>query len=201
MKRTVIYMKSRTETIFISGSMFGQKSKKLIDVIKIAKEQKGKYLVLKPANDTRDGLFVKSRDYDEKVPAVAWDKDNFIKQVKTFGYTIRPKIVFIDEVHFLSLEDIKYIHKICSIKDIILIASGLETDFRQKEFPAATFLKMVNTRYSFNHGICNSCEKNNAEYNVLFDEIGLIVKDGDSIQPGSDQYGVYCKNCFENLGQ
>lgn len=205
MKHMVICMK--TDVFFISGSMFGQKSKKLIDIIKIAQEQNTKYLVLKPSNDTRDGLFVRSRDYDESIPAIAWDSSNinqykkFVEAVKQFGYTIKPKIIFIDEVHFLSLEDIKRIYKICSVRNIILIASGLETDFRRKQFPAATFLKMVATQYNFNHGNCDSCEKDNAVYNVLFDNQGFIVKEGESIQPGSEQYRVYCENCFENLGQ
>jgi thymidine kinase len=189
---------SKSEIFLLSGSMFGKKSKKLIDIINVAINEKCKYIVLKPKSDTRDGACVRSRDYDEAIPATWFDKNTFLNQIKQFGLTIRPKIVFIDEVHFLSLDDIKYIHNICKAKGLTLVTSGLETDFRQDLFESTKYLKDYVTYYTFNHGKCNGCGEENAIYNVLYRD-GKITKDGDSIQPGDKEYKVYCEECFSKL--
>lgn len=190
--------------IFLSGSMFGKKSKKLIDFINFSKEKKSRYIVYKPTNDTRDGLFVKSRDYEQTIPALPWDVndeshekyDNFIKNIRTLSNPFRPKLLFFDEIHFLPVEDIIFIINICKNHKVALIVSGLETDFRQDMFPSAEYLKKVATNYYFLNGTCKQCGSDDAIYNILYDNNGNRVTEGDSIQPGDEEYGVLCKKCF-----
>lgn len=193
------------QLVFLSGSMFGKKSKHLIDMIEQAKSVKGRCLVYKPTNDTRDGLFIKSRDYEETIPALAWDlndenrmykfKDRLLKMKNTF----KLKAVFIDEVHFLPDEDIRFIYRWCRRYGFLLIVSGLIADFRQEEFPSSMFLSAVADHELFFHGTCNSCKNDNAIHNILYDINGNRVLEGDSIQPGDEEYKVLCEECFKNV--
>lgn len=191
------------DVIFLSGSMFGGKSKKIIDVINLSIKKRVKFLVYKPTNDTRDGLFIKSRDYEQEVAAIGWDTNNinkydeFVTNIKSLRSIIgRPKAVFIDEVHFLSLEDITFIRETCRKHKVMLIASGLETDFKQNKFPAAEYLETYATHHVFYHGDCKECGRDNAVYNILYDENGNVVTEGETIQPGNEEYNVVCEECF-----
>lgn len=196
-------MKQHPDVFFISGSMFGSKSLNLIRMIRSARMCEFPYLVFKPTNDTRDGLFVKSRATEEQIPALPWNVGDpkqihtFIQLIQNFGLDARPKYVFIDEIHFLSEDEIKEIYRICRVKGVVLVVAGLETDFKQNDFPAAMFIKDVTKFYEFNHGRCYKCDMKTAVYNILFDKEGNIVKEGETIQPGDEEYNVVCEDCFE----
>lgn len=185
--------------------MFGKKSKHLINMINQAKDAKARYLVYKPTNDTRDGLFVKSRDLEQSIPARAWDIndenrfDNFKEKLIKMKNTFKLKAVFIDEVHFIPVEDMKFIYRQCRQYGYLLVVSGLITDFRQDKFPSSILLEEVADHELFFHGTCNSCNRDNAIYNILYDNGGNRVLEGDSIQPGDQEYKVLCEECFKNV--
>ena len=194
------------KVLFISGSMFGGKSKMLLDLINIVhKDNMSKYLVFKPTKDSRDGLYVKSRVYNQTVQTLAWDQ-NYSEMKTIFDYTIAgfsitnpddDKFIFFDEVHFLSLDEIKYITKICKKYNCKLIVAGLETNFMLEYFETSKWLK---DKYGsvFFHGICNRCGEENAVHNVLYED-GQIVSNGNAIRPGNNEYKVYCDECLDTI--
>lgn len=184
---------------FISGSMFGRKSAVLIDAIEQVEELEENYIACKPIIDTRDGLFIRSRDYGRTVEALPWNHNSWLNRQYFYLNLINLKKVnnvFFDEAHFLSLEDMIYVVNTCKNRGINLFMSGLETDFRREYFPATKWLKDNSDVYMFFHGICNGCEKRNALYNVLYNSQGERVTTGDSIQVGSSEYKVLCEDCF-----
>jgi thymidine kinase len=189
----------------ITGSMFGKKSKILMDLIKASHDGEDlKYLVFKPTSDTRDGLYVKSRVYERVVPALAWDQ-NYEDMRTIFNYTISGfaltnpdeiKTVFFDETHFLSYEDTKFIMDTCKKYGVSLVFAGLETSFKLEYFDSVKFIKQNCDAFIFCHGDCNGCGESNAIYNILYDNNGNIVKEGQSIQPGDLEYKVFCEKCL-----
>lgn len=194
---------------FISGSMFGKKSRILIDRIMDAHIQSKIYTVYKPTNDTRDNLFVKSRNYNRQISALPWDVESKYQQLKfemhisvLFNKNIYKNHdlggVFFDEAHFLPLDDMKFIIDTCKKYDIPLIMSGLEKSFKLNYFPSTEYLLTKADKYRFHHGDCNFCGNNKAVYNLLFKD-GKIVKDGNEIQPGDEEYKVACENCLKEV--
>lgn len=200
-------MTEEKSVLLVTGSMFGRKSKFLMDMIEIShKDNNTKYLVFKPTKDTRDGLYIQSRVYDRVVPALAWDQ-NYEDMQTIFNYTISGfaltnpdeyKFVYFDEAHFISLYDMKFIVDTCQKYGINLIIAGLETSFKQDYFESVKWLK-DNYNHLFYNGRCNGCDEDNAIFNVLYDQDGNIVKDGETIQPGDQEYKVYCQSCFDTL--
>lgn len=198
-------MSKKPMIMFISGSMFGQKSKMLIDLIMTSKKDNmTKYLVFKPTKDTRDGLYVQSRVYDTVIPALAWDQ-NYEDMKTIFNYTIaglaltnpdEDKIIYFDETHFLSLDDIKFIVKTCEKYNVDLCLSGLETNFKLEYFESSKWLKEYVSSYVFFNGKCNGCGSHNAIYNLLFNN-NQRVTEGSEIQPGDEEYKVFCSSCIE----
>lgn len=194
------------KVLFISGSMFGGKSKMLLDLINIVhKDNKSKYLVFKPTKDSRDELYVKSRVYNQTVQTLAWDQ-NYSEMKTIFDYTVAgfsitnpddERFIFFDEVHFLSLEEIKYITKICKKYNCKLVVAGLETTFMLDYFETSKWLK---DKYGsvFYHGVCNNCGEENAVFNILYRD-GSVVKNGNVIQPGNTEYKVSCHECLEDM--
>ncbi|HLO11588.1 MAG TPA: hypothetical protein VK190_04965 [Pseudoneobacillus sp.] len=188
---------------FITGSMFGAKSKILIECIESVESSGEQFLVIKPVKDTRDGLLVKSRDSDKTVEADAWDENNKLMRVQFLNALTEMILnadgegtsVFIDEGHFLSLEDMQFIVNNCKEFDVNLYVSGLETSFKIEWFPSTKWLKGVCDTYIFLHGRCSKCGKDNAVYNILY-ENGKRVIDGESIHPGDTEYNVLCENCL-----
>ena len=115
-------MEQSATSMFIAGSMFGSKSKALMDLIEESHiDNSVKYLVFKPTKDTRDGLYVKSRVYDRIVKAFAWDQS--YEDMRTiFDYVVggfaltnpdETKNLFFDEIHFLSKCELQFIIDTC----------------------------------------------------------------------------------------
>lgn len=197
---------SNSKIMLITGTMFGGKSEKLIEIIEIIESDKsGKYIAFKPTNDTRDGLYISSRSCERKVkakPLLIDNKDfyrDFNKSI--FKFTVKnmfkQRVVIIDEVQFISEEKVKWIVDICESYDCIVIFSGLLTTFKQTVFESTKYLS-DNYKTSFYHGDCNSCGEKTAEFNVLYLD-GKPTFEGDIIHPGDTEYKVFCQKCYRKL--
>lgn len=195
-----------SDVVFITGSMFAKKSKKLMDLIEVCHDSSiSKYLVFKPTKDTRDGLYVRSRVYDRVVPAMAWDQ-NYSDMKMIFDYTIaglaltnpdEVKFIFFDEVHFLSKDDVKFIVGTCKKYNVHVVFAGLETSFKNEYFESSQWLRKHFTT-DFSYGKCNGCQQENAVHNVLFED-GKRVTEGNPLRPGDQEYKVYCRKCLSTL--
>lgn len=183
---------------FITGTMFSQKSRLLIDFINQAhKDENTKYLVFKPTKDTRDGLYVKSRVYEQTVKALAWDQE-YKDMDSIFEYTVmglsltnpdERKIIFFDEIHFLCKDDVEFIYDTCVKYGVDLVLAGLETSFKLEPFESTSFINTVVDCKYFLYGKCYYSGKNEAEYNILL-ENGRPVFDGSELRPGNEEYVV-----------
>lgn len=189
---------------FISGSMFGGKSKNMIEIIRqVENTDECSYLVYKPSVDTRDGLFIKSRDLTTTIPARLWDCNYKFMKVKFLAAALNLDIfgrgharyIFIDESHFISEEDIKFIVETCKHLEIDLYVGGLETNFKREYFPSSKYLKEVADGYIFLYGKCHECGEFDAVHNILY-ENNKRVTNGESIHVGNSEYKVFCNKCL-----
>lgn len=194
------------KVIFISGPMRSGKSKVLIDLINMAKQLDYGYLIYKPDKDTRDGYFVKSRYYNEVIEAKPYITNNTLNRINFYNDLIdlkkdnilNPVAVFFDEVHFLNINEVKFIVDSCKSVGITLIMSGLETSFTGEFFESSLWLKENASDYEFIFGECDFCGNKNAIFNLRVID-GVLVEDGPEFMPGDDIYKVSCYNCRNYL--
>lgn len=185
------------ELVFISGLMKGGKSALLMDMIVEASDSKyPSMLILKPATDTRDGAFVRSRARKEAYPAISVSEvdkqmvDLVINGIPNYGH------VFIDEVHFFSAEFVKRIADYCYTHGVEMVVSGLTYDFKGDKFPSAEWLEGYADSVTFFTGQCDCC--NEPAKKDILEVDGNLVTDGESVQvEGSDtQYLTVCNACY-----
>jgi thymidine kinase len=172
----------------ISGLMKGGKSKILIDDINKAHYNGFKYAALKPASDTRDGLFIRSRARASIIPA----QDVYTTNLADL---LDKDVIFIDEAHFISLEKVKQIVRFGRANDINVIFAGLLYDFRGYEFESSAYLMEEADLFGFLKGVCDDCGAEAAHDIRLVD--GQITFEGATIVPeGEVEYKTVCESCY-----
>lgn len=184
------------------GCMKSGKSKRLIDKVKEHDRDK-KYLILKPAVDSRDGAKLTSRGCTETFDAVMIDENNeqllqlLFRGLNSF-YTI-----FVDEVQFFSKEFIKKLMDYCYTHDVDLVVCGLLFDFKGNPFPTSDMILEHADHLVVLPGKCNDCgEVGNID--ILLDtNTGKRVMGGDSVLVENSTnryvYKTVCPNCNERL--
>lgn len=114
--------------VFYYGAMNSGKSLLLLAFAAKLRNKNIPYLVVKPAIDTRDGDFIKSRPLKEKLSCIMWENDEqfIIDNLKEIRY------ILVDEAQFLTREQVAYLAALVDNPElnITVICYGLRTDFR-----------------------------------------------------------------------
>ena len=108
--------------------------------------------------------------------------------------------ILIDEVQFLSKEQVRQVCKISDELNIPSMCYGIRTDFQGKLFEGSSELLALADNLIELKTVCDCCRK--AIMVVRLDEDGNVVKDGDQIKiGGNDTYKVFCRKHFRELTQ
>ncbi len=122
---------------------------------------------------------------------------NFVSQEK-----IKKEIscILIDEVQFLTKEQVRQVCKISDELNIPAMCYGIRTDFQGKLFKGSSELLALADNLIELKTVCDCGRK--AIMVVRLDEKGKVVKDGDQIKiGGNDSYKVFCRKHFRELTQ
>jgi len=104
----------------------------------------------------------------------------------------------IDEVQFLTKEQIKQICKISDELNIPVMCYGIRTDFRGELFEGSAELLALADNFIELKTVCGCGRK--AIMVVRLDDKGKVITDGDQIKiGGNDTYKVYCRKHFREL--
>ena len=120
---------------------------------------------------------------------------NFVSQEK-----IKKDIscILIDEVQFLTKEQVRQVCKISDELNIPAMCYGIRTDFQGKLFKGSSELLALADNLIELKTVCDCGRK--AIMVVRLDEKGKVVKDGDQIKiGGNDSYKVFCRKHFREL--
>jgi thymidine kinase len=120
---------------------------------------------------------------------------NFVSQEK-----IKKDIscILIDEVQFLTQEQVRQVCKISDELNIPAMCYGIRTDFQGKLFKGSSELLALADNLIELKTVCDCGRK--AIMVVRLDEKGKVVKDGDQIKiGGNDSYKVFCRKHFREL--
>jgi thymidine kinase len=174
------------------GNMRSQKSMQLIATVHSFKEKGKKCLLFKPATDTREQRYVKSRALKTTYECTDLTQDTF-EIVKM----AQPHYVFIDECQFASKEDIDMLARIVDELQIPVFAYGLLVDYRGQLFEGSKRLVELADSIREIKSICDRCDSKAKMHLLKVD--GQPKFDGDGIFVGDLEFESLCRKCYINI--
>lgn len=156
-------------------------------------------LLLKSSIDTRDvngdKIVVKSRIGLSADCDVITRDDNLFEHIKTKGF-LRPNcVIVVDEVQFLSTEQIEQLKSVSEY--VPVLCYGLLTNFKTQLFEGSKRLVEIADSLHELKSVCRCGKK--ANVNGRFVD-GRIVTDGEEIMiGGNESYEAICYDCYKKL--
>tara|TARA_B100000925_G_scaffold70391_1_gene48801 strand:+ start:410 stop:961 length:552 start_codon:yes stop_codon:yes gene_type:complete len=123
---------------------------------------------------------------------------NFFKYVQNFKNKKKVDAILIDEVQFLTKDQVRQICKISDTLNIPSMCYGIRTDFRGELFEGSSELLALADNLIELKTVCDCGRK--ATMVVRLDESGNVITAGEKIQiGGNDSYKVFCRKHFREL--
>lgn len=151
-------------------------------------------LVFKSTLDERDFGYVSSRAVNTKIPATLVAPDVYGVMYGTTKMFM-PRMVFVDEVQFLTSKHIEELARIVDELGITVQAYGLMTSFKSELFEGSKRLVELADVVERIRSECTRCS-NEGLMNARFVD-GKIQVDGETVAIGAEQlYTVLCRKCY-----
>ena len=182
---------------FRYSSMNSGKSTQLLQIAHNYEELGGEILIIKPALDTRDNAYIKSRiGLGREVHLLSKKEDNLFEFVKK--YKTKLNCILVDEAQFLTKEQVWQLTDIADILDISVITFGLRTDFQGQLFEGSEWLlawadevEEIQTI-----SVCHCGKK--ARFVLRVDDNGNVIEDGEQVVcGGNERYISVCRKHFK----
>ena len=123
---------------------------------------------------------------------------DFFEYVQNFKNKKKVDAILIDEVQFLTKDQVRQICKISDTLNIPSMCYGIRTDFRGELFEGSSELLALADNLIELKTVCDCGRK--ATMVVRLDESGKVITAGEKIQiGGNDTYNVYCRKHFREL--
>lgn len=138
---------------------------------------------------SRIGLRREASTYDSKT---VFDPDN--TAIVIDGKSV--DCVLVDEAQFLTLEQVRQLHRLANVHGVPVICYGLRSDFRGNAFEGSTALLTLADEIEEMKAICSRCSRK-ASMNMRVDSNGRKMHDGEQISiGGNESYRAVCPACF-----
>jgi thymidine kinase len=103
--------------------------------------------------------------------------------------------VLIDEAQFLTVEQVRQLHRWVHTTNIPVMCFGLRSDFQGNAFPGSAALLTLADNLEEIRTACQCGKK--ATMNMRIDEHGQKVEEGDQVLIGGNaRYRQVCARCF-----
>ena len=131
--------------------------------------------------------------------AIITDKNyKFFDEVEKKDYK-NVSCVFVDEVQFLTKNQIRDLSKIADELNIPVMCYGIRTDFQGKLFDGSMELLAIADNLKELKTICSECDKK-ATMVVRLNEKGEVLLEGEKIVIGGNEiYKTLCRKHFRKL--
>ena len=187
------------------GTMNSSKSANLLMKAHQFEESGAKCLLLKPRFDIRDEGVIASRVGLSKEALLIGENDDIFEMVIDKCRENKYNYIFIDEVQFLSREQIKQIWDISRNKEhsVSVFCFGLRTDYLNKLFEAVADLIVYADEIHELKAMCRFCKsKATTHIRVVNNK---VIKEGKSTivgdVVGDERYESVCQNCYSNADE
>lgn len=191
MKKTSI---KKGKLTVICGPMFSGKTKKLVHMVRVFKQNGKGVLVVKPQIDiryTKEKVII-SNDHDRS-EAILVDHtrpEQIIHALKK--YPIHIDEILIDEINFFEPQEIKKVIKVLNTLGYNVTVSGLDYTYLQEPFGATLDLYKVAKRKMKLFAVCEKCGGKAIYSERISGSLSSKIDVGEK-----DKYIAVCKNCFE----
>lgn len=181
---------------FKTGTMGSGKSEDLIRCYCNYERIKKNVLVFKPFQDKRNGTdkcIIKSRKGSVINAKWIYKKDNIFNIIQKHVSSNKLDAILIDEVQFLTVEQIKQLSKITILLDIPVLVYGLKTNFKGELFDSsATLISLADDIENIrNLCWCGKLAKQNARV-----ENNEMIVQGEIIDTVNAEYTALCNKHF-----
>ena len=131
--------------------------------------------------------------------AIITDKSyKFFEEVEKKDYN-NVSCIFVDEVQFLTKNQIRDLSKIADELNIPVMCYGIRTDFQGKLFDGSMELLAIADNLKELKTICSECDKK-ATMVVRLNENGEVLLEGEKIVIGGNEiYKTLCRKHFRKL--
>jgi thymidine kinase len=103
--------------------------------------------------------------------------------------------LLIDEAQFLSVAQVKQLHRLAHTDDLPVLCWGLRSDFRGEPFEGSSALLTLADEVEEMKSICACARK--ATMNIRIDTLGRRVQEGAQVEiGGNERYRAVCPTCF-----
>ena len=179
---------------FKYGAMGSSKTAQAL-ITKFNYEERGmRVWLIKPAIETRDGEFVRSR-IGLEARAELIDKDCDIESLFN-AKCDAPDVIIADECQFFTSRQIDALRALVDEKSIPVLAFGLRTDFRTELFEGSKRLFELADSISEIKTICVCGRK--ATVNARLDGDGNVLTEGTQLfLGGNESYTALCHRCYK----
>jgi thymidine kinase len=182
---------------FYYASMNAGKSTVLLQSSYNYRERGMRTLLFTPTIDTRYGTGrIESRIglRSGAIPLAA--ADNILSRVRAEHATQPVACVLIDEVQFLSAEQVWQVTDVADLLGIPVLCYGLRTDFQGKLFPGSAALLALADDLTELKNVCHCGRK--ATMNLRIDHEGHAIKEGAQVEIGGNaRYVAMCRRHFK----
>lgn len=168
------------------------KTSSLLQVAHNYEENGERVLLLTSAVDDRSGRGVIASRIGLQREADTYDTStDFAERLKG----VDGACVLVDEAQFLTVKQVKQLHKWVHTKNIPVMCFGLRSDFRGDAFPGSAALLTLADNLEEIRTACRCGKK--ATMNVRIDENGDRVQEGEQVLIGGNaRYRQVCARCF-----
>lgn len=154
-------------------------------------------IIVKPKIDTKGDRCIETRDGSKLEATFVLNKeDNIYQLVTEYLFLNTLDFIFVDEIEFLTEEQIIQLAKIVDKLGINVIGYGIITDFLGNMFPGAVHTMEWADQFEY---LERQCSCGNLKIRNMRLENGIPVFDGEQISiDGVDStYEPVCRNCYE----
>ena len=155
-------------------------------------------LFITKADAEKNNGFIESRIGLKAKAVIVDSKFNFYTYIKNN----QPKnlhCILIDEVQFLSKDQVMQIGKVTDTLNIPAMCYGIRTDFRGELFEGSKYLLALADNLIELKTVCSMCSRK-AIMVVRLDQDGKVLTEGQKIQIGGNEtYQVVCRKHFRIL--
>ena len=183
---------------FRYGAMNSGKSTHLMQVAHNYEERGMRVILIKPSTDKKGGDKLVSRlGVERKVDILCEKKMDIYEEIKKWQ-EVKFKIdcILVDEVQFMTKEQVDQLFKIAVVLDIPVICYGLRTDFMMEGFEGSTRLLLLAHSIEEMKTICKCGRKAILNGRKINDE---FVFEGEQVAIDNIDYVQYeslCGHCY-----
>ena len=183
---------------FRYGAMNSGKSTHLMQVAHNYEERGMKVILIKPETDKKGGAKLVSRlGVERKVDILCLEKMNIYEEIQKWQEVkFKVNCILVDEVQFMTKEQVDQLFKIAVVLDIPVICYGLRTDFMMEGFEGSTRLLLLAHSIEEMKTICKCGRKailNGRKINgeFVFEGEQVAIDNIDNVQ-----YESLCGHCY-----